>query len=589
MVELSQHGSCAGGTWGHSRQPVAAAKALPQVKQPQVAKLSQDRPFARGSSGLHGSDGRRPCLPKRALVAAEDGRWPRLRRADNLAEQGEGRIERGVERELNRKPRAAAGQPDGELEPGGGGGVLAFAHLRCDLVRHDGGHVRVFESSDADGQATREDRRQQDVEAGDDHDEVHAGPRLFHGLEHRVETRLTDRLGWIEHDQVMISFEGGHLEAVGERTRLLDLDASAGLFGDHPLDAGVGAGGDPFAHGARPAADRGRFSTVQSRAEASGQGRFAHAGGSHEDQPVVQLIAGDRAGEPGLGLCVPPHAGKLSCHGNRPRESTVASTCGQPSRTAAPGCYHLPRGNAAPRKTLRPMSDKKPGIFSRIRNSISSTLNDAVESVSDPGTEISLMLDDLAAQIQTSEQDLKQAMVDRKVMQRKAQEATADATKWEKKAEQALKLGDETLAREALRRKADYDMQVKDLSSGANEQAVLVDSMTHNLKEAKTRLKSLNLRRGSLMAQARAAKKGVPAGQLSDGGGLDKLSAIEDRIAELEAFNEVSQELGGNTAEEAAIDAKLADLEGDSEVDDALAALKAKMSGAQKSLPKADD
>lgn len=236
------------------------------------------------------------------------------------------------------------------------------------------------------------------------------------------------------------------------------------------------------------------------------------------------------------------------------------------------------------------MSDKKPGLFSRLRNSISSSLNDAVESVSDPGNEIALMLDDLAAQIQESEKDLKQALVDRKVMERKAQEAEADASKWEKKAEQALKLGDENLAREALRRKADYDMQVKDLRSGAREQQVLVESMTKNVKEAKARLKSLNLRRGSLMAQARAAKKGVSAGQVSDAGGLDRLHAIEDRINELEAFNEVAAELGGDAVEEAALEAKLADLEGDSEVDDALAALKAKMAaGEQKSLPKADD
>lgn len=236
------------------------------------------------------------------------------------------------------------------------------------------------------------------------------------------------------------------------------------------------------------------------------------------------------------------------------------------------------------------MSDKKPGLFSRIRNSISSTLNDAVDSMSDPGTEIALMLDDLAAQIQHSEKDLKQAMVDRKVMERKAEEAKTDATKWEKKAEQALRLGDENLAREALRRKADYDIQVKDLTAGVSQQQDLVDSMAKNLKEAKARLKSLNLRRGSLMAQARAAKKGVPAGTLGDGGGMDRLGAIENRIAELEAFNEVAQELGGNTAEEAAIEAKLADLEGDAEVDDALAALKAKMAGGgPKSLPKAKD
>ncbi|MEM6291400.1 MAG: PspA/IM30 family protein [Myxococcota bacterium] len=235
------------------------------------------------------------------------------------------------------------------------------------------------------------------------------------------------------------------------------------------------------------------------------------------------------------------------------------------------------------------MSDKKPGLFSRLRNTISSTLNDAVESVSDPGTELALMLDDLAAQIQTSEKDLKQAMVDRKVMERKAEETGAEAKKWERKAEQALKLGDETLAREALRRKADYDVQHKDLTVGISEQATLVDSMAKNIKESKARLKSLNLRRGSLMAQARAAKKGVSAGQVSDAGGLDRLNAIEGKIAELEAFNEVAKELGGDAAEEAAIDAKLADLEGDAEVDDALAALKAKMASSQKSLPKAED
>ncbi len=234
------------------------------------------------------------------------------------------------------------------------------------------------------------------------------------------------------------------------------------------------------------------------------------------------------------------------------------------------------------------MSDKKPGLFNRLRNSISSTLNDAVDSMSDPGTEIALMLDDLAAQIQQSEKDLKAAMVDRKVMERKAEEAQTEETKWEKKAEQALRLGDENLAREALRRKADYGMQVKDLGVGIAEQSRLVDSMSQNIKVAKTRLRSLNLRRGSLMAQARAAKKGFAPGQLSDAGGMERLGAIEGRIAELEAFNEVAQELGGD-AEEAAIEAKLADLEGDAEVDDALAALKAKMAGEQKSLPKAED
>ena len=66
------------------------------------------------------------------------------------------------------------------------------------------------------------------------------------------------------------------------------------------------------------------------------------------------------------------------------------------------------------------------------------------------------------------------------------------------------------------------------------------------------------------------------------------MNAIENRIAEIEALNEVNAELS-KEAEEAQLDAKLAELDDESEVDDALAALKAKMAADQKSLPSADD
>jgi phage shock protein A len=231
---------------------------------------------------------------------------------------------------------------------------------------------------------------------------------------------------------------------------------------------------------------------------------------------------------------------------------------------------------------------KKQGLFSRLKNSISSTLNDAVDSISDPGQEVALMLDDLASQIQQSEKDLKQAMVDRKVMERKIEEIEKKEKDWQKRAEQALKLGDEDLARQALKRKADYTVEVKDTKVALADQKRLVESMTKNVKESKARLKSLNLRRGSLMAQARAAKKGLSSGEIGDAGATDRMNAIESRINELEALNEVQAELDGG-AEEAEMEAKLADLEGESELDDALAELKAKLATDQKSLPKGDE
>lgn len=229
----------------------------------------------------------------------------------------------------------------------------------------------------------------------------------------------------------------------------------------------------------------------------------------------------------------------------------------------------------------------KPGIFSRLKNTISSALNDAVDSVSDPGTEVALMIDDLGTQIQKSELDLKQAIVDRKMLERKIGELEAAEKQWEGKAEQALKLGDESLARAALQRKGDYAMQLLEARNGHAEQTRLADSMQEQLKVAKNKHKSLNLRRGTLMAAARAAKRGVGPGGVGDGGTLSRLDDIENKINQLEALNEVNAEIGGQTAEDMAVDAKLAKLEGESGLDSELEKLKAKM--AQKSLPKGEE
>jgi phage shock protein A len=229
------------------------------------------------------------------------------------------------------------------------------------------------------------------------------------------------------------------------------------------------------------------------------------------------------------------------------------------------------------------MSDNKPGLLSRLKNSISSTLTSAVDAVSDPGQEVALLLDDLATQIQAAERDLHQAVVDRKMMERKVETHAKDEADWQRRAEQALRLGNEDLARQALRRKTEISAQLTETRLANEEQGRLVESMQRNIATSKQKLKMLNLRRGSLMAQARAAKRGVAPGQIGDGGTLSRMDEIETRIASLEALNEVQAEMSTDI-QDAEIDAKLAELEGDTKVDDELAALKARMK-AQQSLP----
>ena len=224
----------------------------------------------------------------------------------------------------------------------------------------------------------------------------------------------------------------------------------------------------------------------------------------------------------------------------------------------------------------------KPGLFGRLKQAISSTLNDAVEAVSDPGQEIALMLDDLADNIRKSELDLKQAIVDQKMLERKLEQLRKDEASWTVRAEGAVNLGDDTLARAALQRKVELSAEVQANDEALVQQRKLVEELRLGITTTKNKLKALNLRRGSLMAQARAAKQSGGSSIPGDAGAGDRMNAIEDKIARLEALNEVAAESMDGKVQEAALDARLAQLEDrGGPVDDALEALKAKMRAKQ--------
>jgi phage shock protein A len=229
--------------------------------------------------------------------------------------------------------------------------------------------------------------------------------------------------------------------------------------------------------------------------------------------------------------------------------------------------------------------DGKPGLFARMRRAISSTVDGAMDSVTDPGQELALMLDDLGEEIKRAEADLKQAVVERKMLERKIDESVKKEQGWGARAEQAIKLGDEALARAALERKIEVAQERKELELALAEQTRLADDMREHIAASKKKLKALNLRRGTLMAQARAAKQGHQSAAAVGMAQTSRIDAIEGKIAALEAMNEVHAETSGAEVEEARIDAELRKLEGSTELDLELAALKAKLAaGDQKAL-----
>ncbi len=228
--------------------------------------------------------------------------------------------------------------------------------------------------------------------------------------------------------------------------------------------------------------------------------------------------------------------------------------------------------------------DGKPGFFTRMKRAITSTVDGAIDSVSDPGQELALLIDDLGAEIKQAEKDHQQAVVDRKVLERKLVEIQAKEQGWLTRAEQAMKLGDENLARAALERKVGVGQERAAIEQTIAEQARLAEDMREHIKQAKAKHKSLNLRRGTLMAQARAAKAGHGSAAGLGMAQSSRLDEIEGKIAQIEAFNEVHAETHGNELEEQRIDAELRKLDQGRELDDELALLKAKLAVGEKAL-----
>jgi phage shock protein A len=227
------------------------------------------------------------------------------------------------------------------------------------------------------------------------------------------------------------------------------------------------------------------------------------------------------------------------------------------------------------------------GIFDRMGKVIQSNLNSLLDRAEDDKKLIDLNLDDMDAQIKAGHQEVVQAVAAEKQLRKKCDELSADVSRWDKRAELALKSGDEALAREALKQKKRVSGELETADRVRTEQRDAALRMKGELERMKSRLGELRLRKGTIVARAAQARGGVGADQLgakkTGSSAFDNFRRMEEKIegreAEGAAMAEVDSALGrGSSADD--VEAKFRELEAgvgggtSSDVDDELAALK---------------
>ncbi len=228
------------------------------------------------------------------------------------------------------------------------------------------------------------------------------------------------------------------------------------------------------------------------------------------------------------------------------------------------------------------------GIFDRMGKVISSNMNSLLDKAEDDKKLIELNVEEMAEQLKAARQEVISAVAAEKQLKKKVESLQEDADRWDKRAELALKGGDEALAREALKQKRRVASDQEAAEKARTEARNTALTMKEELERMDEKLAEIKMRKGTIVARAQQAKAGGGAEGLGAKGGssaFENFRKMEEKIegkeAEGSAMAEVEDAIrdGGMSKEE--LDAKFKDLERnggkgktDTQLDDDLAALK---------------
>jgi phage shock protein A len=183
------------------------------------------------------------------------------------------------------------------------------------------------------------------------------------------------------------------------------------------------------------------------------------------------------------------------------------------------------------------------GIFDRMGKVISSNVNTLLDRAEDDKKLIELTVDQMEEQLRRGRQDVISAVASEKQLRKRVADLKADVERWDRRAELAVKAGDEALARDALKQKKRVSIESEAAEKARQEQAGTALSMKSELERMEQKLDELRLRKGTLAARSEQAK---------GGGGAEGLGARGGSNA-FEEFRQMEEKISGREAENAAM------------------------------------
>jgi phage shock protein A len=214
------------------------------------------------------------------------------------------------------------------------------------------------------------------------------------------------------------------------------------------------------------------------------------------------------------------------------------------------------------------------GILGRLSTLVKSNVNDLVDSMQDPAKEIDQLVRDMEDSVREARSEVAQCLAEEKRMGKRVDDLAEEVKSWEGHATRAVQAGDDALAKEALRRKAEKEADRIEAEKALSDQRAYTVQLRAGLKALEARVQDVKLRQGTLREKARASKRGESpiSSKTSSFENFDRMSG---KIENLEAEVGLDDELSGQSAASVATERKLREMS----LDDELADLKKKLGG----------
>ena len=214
------------------------------------------------------------------------------------------------------------------------------------------------------------------------------------------------------------------------------------------------------------------------------------------------------------------------------------------------------------------------GLLDRISMLVRSNVNDVLDRAENPEKTLDQVIRDMADAISKAKSQVAETIAQKNLIESNVESAQKLSNEWGTKAQLAVAKGADDLAREALRRKKDYDANAQVYASQLASQTEVTDKLKGDMRALQSKYEDVVRNREVLIARHRTAQAQQKVQQTAAAlQGIDptsELSRMEEKIRMEEARARASTELN-----ESSLDRRFAELEADPDVEAELAALKA--------------